>query len=68
MCWHLLLPDSSTSCRLRSLEPVFSSNTLIRLNKEAFEGHLEQTVHNLVKQNYSSIMIINNIQYLYSAL
>ena len=21
ICWHMLLPDCSTSCRLRSLEP-----------------------------------------------
>ena len=25
ICWHLLLPDSSTSCRLRSLEPTHNS-------------------------------------------
>ena len=24
ICWHLLLPDSSTTCRLRSLEPIRS--------------------------------------------
>ena len=35
---------------------VFSSNTLIRLNKDTFEGHVCQTVNNFVKQNESSIL------------
>ena len=34
---------------------VFSS-TLIRLNKDAFEGHLCQTVNNFVKHNKSSLL------------
>ena len=32
---------------------VFSSSTLIHLNKDAFEVHLCQTVNNFVKQNKS---------------
>ena len=35
---------------------VFSSSTLIRLDKDAFEGHLCQTVNNFVKQNKSSLL------------
>ena len=35
---------------------VFSSIALIRLNKDAFEGHLCQTVNNSVKQNKSSLL------------
>ena len=35
---------------------LFSSSVLIRLNKNAFEGHLCQAVHNFVKHNYSSIL------------
>ena len=30
---------------------VFSYSTLIRLNKDAFEGHLCQTINNFVKKN-----------------
>ena len=35
---------------------MFSSSTLIRLDKDAFEGHLCQTVNNFVKQNKSSLL------------
>ena len=35
---------------------VFSSSTLIRLDKDAFEGHLCLTVNNFVKQNESSLL------------
>ena len=33
-----------------------TSSTLIRLDKDAFEGHLCQTVNNFVKQNKSSLL------------
>ena len=26
ICWHMLFPDSSTSCRLKSMEPDISSD------------------------------------------
>ena len=39
---------------LSKFHVVFSSSTLIRLDKDAFEGHLCQTVNNFVKQNKSS--------------
>ena len=35
---------------------VFSSSVLIRVNKDAYEGHLCQTVNNFVKQNLSSLL------------
>ena len=35
---------------------MFSSSTLIRLDKDAFEGHLYQTVNNFVKQKKSSLL------------
>ena len=35
---------------------MFSSSTLIRLNNDAFEGHLCQTVNNFVKQYKSSLL------------
>ena len=35
---------------------VFPSSVLIRHNKNAFEGHLCQTVNNFVKQNKSSLL------------
>ena len=35
---------------------VFFSSVLIRHNKDAFEGHLCQTVNNFVKQNKSSLL------------
>ena len=41
---------------LSKLHVVFSSSTLIRLDKDAFEGHLCQTVNNFVKQNKSSLL------------
>ena len=41
---------------LSKFHVVFSSSTLIRLDKDAFEGHLCQTVNNFVKQNKSSLL------------
>ena len=41
---------------LSKFHVVFSSSTLIRLDKDAFEGHLCQTVNNFVKQNESSLL------------
>ena len=41
---------------LSKFHVVFSSSTLIRLNKDACEGHLCQTVNNFVKQNKSSLL------------
>ena len=41
---------------LSKFHVVFSSSTLIRLDKNAFEGHLCQTVNNFVKQNKSSLL------------
>ena len=35
---------------------MFSSSTLIRLDKDAFEGHMCQTVNNFVKQDKSSLL------------
>ena len=35
---------------------MFSSSTLIRLDKNAFEGHMCQTVNNFVKQDKSSLL------------
>ena len=40
---------------LSKFHAVFSSSTLIRLDKDAFEGHLCQTVNNFVKHNKSSL-------------
>ena len=40
---------------LSKFHVVFSSSTLIRLDKDAVEGHLCQTVNNFVKQNKSSL-------------
>ena len=47
-----------TSCmtNLSKFHVVFSSRTLIHLNKDAFEGHLCRTVNNFVKQNKSSLL------------
>ena len=39
---------------LSKFHVVFSSSTLIRLNKDAFEGHLCQTVNNFVKLTYNN--------------
>ena len=41
---------------LSKFHVVFSSSTLIRLDKDAFEGHLCQTVNNFVNQNKSSLL------------
>ena len=41
---------------LSKFHVVFSSSTLIRLDKDAFEGHLCQTVNNFVKHNESSLL------------
>ena len=41
---------------LSKFNVVFSSSTLIRLDKDAFEGHLCQTVNNFVKQDKSSLL------------
>ena len=41
---------------LSQFHVVFSSSTLIHLNKDAFEGHLCQTVNNFIKQNKSSLL------------
>ena len=41
---------------LSKFNVVFSSSTLIRLDKDAFKGHLCQTVNNFVKQNKSSLL------------
>ena len=47
---------SSGMANLSKFHVVFSSSTLIRLNKDAFEGHLCQTVNKFVKQNKSSLL------------
>ena len=47
---------ASCMANLSKFHGVFSSSTLIRLNKHAFEGHLCQTVNNFVKQNKSSLL------------
>ena len=41
---------------LSKFHVVFSSGTLIRLDKDAFEGHLCQTVDNFVNQYKSSLL------------
>ena len=41
---------------LSKFHSVFSSSSLICLNRYAFEGHFCQTINNFVKQNQSSIM------------
>ena len=41
---------------LSKFHVVFSSSTLIRLDMDAFEGHLCQTVNNFVKQYKSSLL------------
>ena len=41
---------------LSKFHAVFSSSTLIHLDKDAFERHLCQTVNNFVKQNKSSLL------------
>ena len=47
---------ASCMANLSRFHVVFSSCTLIRLDKDAFEGHLCQTVNNFVKQNKSSLL------------
>ena len=41
--------DGSCMANLSKFQIVFSSSTLIHLNKDAFEVHLCQTVNNFVK-------------------
>ena len=41
---------ASCMANLSKFHVVFSFSTLIRLNKDAFEGHLCQTVNNIVSQ------------------
>ena len=41
---------------LSKFHAVFSSSILIRLDNDAFEGHLCHTVNNFVKQNKSSLL------------
>ena len=55
ICWQLLLPDSSTSCRLRSLETLSSDQLpiLIRLQKKTpSKPGLRRTYVNLKKDNW----------------
>ena len=47
---------ASCMTNLSKFHIVFYSSALIRLNKDACEGHLCQTVNNFVKQNKSSLM------------
>ena len=47
---------ASCMTNLSKFHIVFSSSTLIRLNKDAFAGHLHKTVNNFVKQNKSSLL------------
>ena len=47
---------ASCMANLSKFHVVFSSSTLIRLDKDAFEGYLCQTVNNFVKQNKSSLL------------
>ena len=47
---------ASCMANLSKFHVVFSSSTLIRLDNDAFEGHLCQTVNNFVKQNKSSLL------------
>ena len=47
---------ASCMANLSKFHAVFSSSTLIRLDKDAFEGLLCQTVNNFVKQNKSSLL------------
>ena len=48
---------------LSKFHVVFSSSTLIRLDKNAFEGHLCQTVNNFVKQDKSILLSPLRIKY-----
>ena len=47
---------ASCMANLFKLHAVFSSSTIIRLDKDAFEGHLCHTVNKFVKQNKSSLL------------
>ena len=47
---------ASCMANLSKFYAVFSSSTLIRVDMDAFEGHLCQTVNNFVKQNKSSLL------------
>ena len=47
---------ASCMANLSKCHVVFSSSTFIRPDKDAFEGHLCQTVNNFVKQNKSSLL------------
>ena len=53
LCKTTVHSQSVASCmtNLSEFHFVFSSHALICLNKEAFEGHLCQTVNNFVKHN-----------------
>ena len=46
---------ASCMANLSKFHVVFFSSTLIRLDKDAFEGHLCQTVNNFVKQNLEEL-------------
>ena len=47
---------ASCMANLSKFHAVFSSSILIRLDNDAFEGHLSHTVNNFVKQNKSSLL------------
>ena len=47
---------ASCMANLSNFHVVFSSSTLIRRNKDAFEGHLCQTVNDFIKQHKSSLL------------
>ena len=47
---------ASCMANLSKFHVVFSSSTLICFDKDAFEGHLCQTVNNFVKQNKYSLL------------
>ena len=48
---------ASCMANLSEFHAVFSSSTLIRLDKDTFEGHLCHTVNNFVKQNNKSSLL-----------
>ena len=47
---------ASCMANLSKFHVVFSSSTLIRLDKDTFKGHLCQNINNFVKQNKSSLL------------
>ena len=47
---------ASCMANLSKFHVVFSSSNHVRLDKDAFEGHLCQTVNNFVKQDKSSLL------------